>query len=303
MGGCVVAECLEKRYEDGQWGARCVTFRAPRGGVTVLLGPNGAGKTTTVGMLATLLRPTGGRGIVAGFDVVGEAWEVRRRVAVMPQEARVDPNWTPWEAVKWYLVARGLPRVEAERRAREALQALGLWGVRGRPGWVLSGGQRRKTVVAMVLYSGAEVVFLDEPTAGLDVESRYVVLEQVREKARGHGCVVVTTHDMREAEMLASHVVLMHRGRVVAEGAPGELRGRLPYSWRVVARGARSAPPAAASLRIGSTLILYAESRGEALGLASEVDADSVTVEPVGFEDVYLYHVHIGGGEGGRGDA
>ena len=296
--GCVVARGLGKRYGDA-WGVVDASFTAPAGAVTVLVGPNGAGKTTTVGMLSTVLRPSRGDAWVAGLHVVRDAWGVRRRVALVPQEARIDPNWTPWEAVRWYLVARGWGLREAAARAREALEELGLWEIRGRPGWVLSGGQRRRVVTAMALASEADVVFLDEPTTGLDVEARYRVWEVVRREASRGRCIVFTTHDMREAGVLADHAVLMHRGRVVAEGSPQVLASGLPYRYRVVLTGARRIPRAATVLRLGEgTVILYAASRREALALASEAEAEKTVVEETGFEDVYLVHVHGAAGAG-----
>ena len=291
-GGCVEAHKLGKRYRGGVWGARSVSFTAPRGRVTVLVGPNGAGKTTTIGMLSTVLRPTRGEGWVAGFHIVREAWRVRERVALVPQEARIDSNWTPWEAVRWYLVARGWSLGDAAARAREVLEMLGLWGIRGRSGWELSGGQKRRVVTAMALASEAQVVFLDEPTTGLDVEARYMVWEAIRREAGEGRCIVFTTHDMGEAETLADHAVLISRGRTVAEGPPGRLREGLPYRYRVRLRRPRRVPRAPWSLRLGDTVILYAGSRGEALALAGEAVAESVSLEETGFEDVYLYHVH-----------
>ncbi|AEM38421.1 ABC transporter-related protein [Pyrolobus fumarii 1A] len=293
-GEAVVAESLSKRYPNGVWGAREVSFRASYGRVTVVLGPNGAGKTTTVKMLATLLRPTGGRGLVAGFDVVREAWEVRRRIALVPQEASIDPNLTPMEAVKWYLVARGWSVSDAYARAREVLEELGLWDVRDRPGWHLSGGQKRKVVTAMALATGAEVVFLDEPSTGLDVESKYSVWGIVRRYASSGSAVLLTTHDMREAEALADHLVLISEGRVAAEGPPQELRSSIPYRYRVVLRRPRRVEWSGPRLEIGDMLVLYARDRGEASEIASRVDAESVTIEEVGLEDVYLYHTRGG---------
>ncbi len=292
---CIVAKGLGKRY-GSTWGVVDASFQAPGGAVTVLLGPNGAGKTTTVGMLSTLLKPSRGDAWVGGFHVVRDAWEVRQRIAIVPQEARVDPNWTPWEAVKWYLVARGWPRREAERRARWALEALGLWEARNRTGWALSGGQRRKVVVAMALATEAEVVFLDEPTTGLDVESRYSVWNTIRSEASRGRCIFFTTHDMREAEVLADHAVLISRGKVVAEGSPTGLKEKLPYRYRVVFRKPRATPtlPEGRLLQLGDTVIAYAETRAEAIALAGEVEAESVSIEEASFEDVYLYLVHGG---------
>ncbi len=293
-GAAVEARGLAKLYPGGTWGARNVSFTAGYGGVTVILGPNGAGKTTTIRMLATLLKPTRGEARVAGFDVVREVWGVRRRVALVPQEARIDPNLTPFESVKWYLVARGWSISDASRRAREVLEELGLWEVRGKPGWVLSGGQRRRVITAMVLATEAEVVFLDEPSTGLDVESKYAVWGAVRREARRGRAVLLTTHDMREAEMLADHAVLISEGVVVAEGEPRLLRSKLPWSHRVVVRGARGRLEC--SIELGDSCILYARSAREAYEIAARLDAESVAIEEVGFEDVYLYYTRLGGG-------
>ncbi len=292
----VVAEGLAKQYPGGVWGLVDASFTANTGSVTVLLGPNGAGKTTTIRILSTLLKPTRGRALVAGYDVVREAWEVRRRIALMPQEARMDMNWTPMEAVKWYLVARGWSLRDAEKEARRWLEELGLWEARNRSGWRLSGGQRRKVVVAMVLATGAEVVFLDEPTEELDVESRYAVWSAVRSYARTGRTVIFTTHNMREAEMLADQVVMISRGRVIAAGSPERLVSSLPYRYRVVARGARRVPRD--GVRVGDTYILYTATRGEAYALASEVEAASIVVEEVSLEDAYLYYTKTMKGEG-----
>ena len=272
------------------------SFSVEWGRVSVLLGPNGAGKTTTVGMLATILKPTRGRGLVAGHDVVREARLVRRRIALMPQESRIDPNLTPLETVKWYLVSRGVSIGEASRAARESLEKLGLWDKRKTVGWHLSGGERRKTVVAAILASPADVVLLDEPTAGLDVESKYTVWSAVRSAAKEGRTVIFTTHDMREAEMLADAAVLIHKGRVIAVGPPRELREEFPYSYKVVARRPRSGLEGLGDYvrKLGDTLIIYTRSRREADSIVSLVEADSVSIEHVSFEDVYLYHV--GGG-------
>ncbi|BES81848.1 ABC transporter ATP-binding protein [Pyrodictium abyssi] len=174
----------------------------------------------------------------------------------------------------------------------ELLEQLGLWEIRSRSGWGLSGGQKRKTVTAMALATEAEVVFLDEPTTGLDVESRYSVWDAVRSAAAEGRCIVFTTHDMREAEMLADHAVFISRGRVVAEGSPERLREALPYRYRVVLRRPRRSPVAAKTIRLGDTVIAYTRSRSEAHAVAEDAEAESATVEPVGFEDVYLYYVH-----------
>jgi len=285
----IEARNLAKEYSGGVWGAVDVSFDASYGEITVLLGPNGAGKTTTIGMLATILRPTRGFARVGSFDVVREARQVRRIIALCPQDVSVDPNWTPLEAVVGYLSIRGLSFSEARKLARYWLEVLDLWSVRNRIARALSGGQRKRIAVAMVLASGAPIVFLDEPTVGLDVEGRYRVWRALREFAREGRCIVMTTHDMKEAEILADRVVMLSRGRVVAQGSPEELVSRYRFRYRVIAKGVKSVPSEAPRvLELGDRTIMYAEDRETAASLAARVAADSVVIERTGLEDVYL---------------
>ena len=174
-GNAIETEGLGKRYPNGVWGARDVNLTAKYGEVTVLLGPNGAGKTTTVGMLTTILKPTKGGARVARYDVVKDYAEVRKRIALCPQDISIDANWTPLEAVVGYLMLRGFSKGDAVKEAKYWLEVLDLWSVRNRMARALSGGQRKRVAVAMVLASNAPVLFLDEPSAGLDVEGRYKV--------------------------------------------------------------------------------------------------------------------------------
>jgi ABC-2 type transport system ATP-binding protein len=297
-GEAIVAEGLAKLYPGGVWGVRGVSFTSSYGELVTLLGPNGSGKTTTINILATLIKPTSGRALVGGFDVVREAWSVRRIVAVMPQDGRPDLNWTPMEAVKWYLVARGFSVTTADREARVWLERLGLWDVRGRSGWELSGGQRKRVLAAMVLATGAPVLFLDEPTSDVDVEGKYSIWSSIREAVREGRSVLYTTHDMREAERIADRVVMVKEGRVVAVGAPGRLIESLPFNYKMVVSGNASCSSRAALVELGGTRILYFKGRSEALACLAEMEGVTATVEPVSLEDAYIYHTILGGGVG-----
>jgi len=283
----VIAEGLAKLYPRGVWGARNISFEAPWRSITVLLGPNGAGKTTTIGMLTTVLRPTRGRALVAGHDVVKEPWEVRKRIALCPQDVRVDPWWTPREAVVGFLMSRGWSRSDAERAARRWLEVLDLWSVRDRPAVTLSGGQSKRIAVAMTLACEAEVTFLDEPTAGLDVEARYRVWSALRELIRDGRCVIMTTHDMKEAEMVADYVVMIARGEVIATGRPSTLIEGLGYRYKVIAYGVKGAAPRG-GIKIGDRVIAYARDRAEAARIAQTMIADHIVIERVSLEDVYM---------------
>jgi len=286
----VVAEDLAKLYPGGVWGVRRVSFRVRRGSVAVLLGPNGAGKTTTIGILATLLRPTRGRAEVLGMDVVRDASRVRRAIALCPQDVSPDGNWSPLEAVTGFLYTRGLDLSTARREARRWLEELDLWGVRDRPCTQLSGGQRKRVMVAATLATGAEVMFLDEPTAGLDVEGRYKVWRALRRVVRDGATILMTTHMMDEASMVSDHVVLIARGVVVAEGRVDDLVSKLPYRYRVVAKGVRNKQLSGLpTVELGDRVIVYAESRSEAFSIASGIEAESVSVDPVDLEDAYMY--------------
>jgi ABC-2 type transport system ATP-binding protein len=250
-------------------------------------------------MLATLIKPTSGRALVGGFDVVREAWSVRRIVAVMPQDGRPDLNWTPMEAVKWYLVARGFSVTTADREARVWLERLRLWDVRGRSGWELSGGQRKRVLAAMALATGAPVLFLDEPTSDVDVEGKYSIGSSIREAVREGRSVLYTTHDMREAERIADRVVMVKEGKVVAVGAPGRLIESLPFNYKIVVSGnANCCSSRAALVELGGTRILYFKGRSEALACLAEMEGVTATVEPVSLEDAYIYHTILGGGVG-----
>ncbi len=293
-GEAVVVEELAKLYSNGVWGARGVSFSSGYGEVTVLLGPNGSGKTTTINMLSTLIKPTSGRGVVGGYDIVSDRDRVRRIIALMPQDARMIGDWRPYEAVKWYLVARGFGIGDAEREAGIWLEEMDLYGVRNRPGWWLSGGQRKRVFAAMVLATGAPVVFLDEPTGDIDVEGRYKIWSAIRRACRESRAVIYTTHDMREAEMIADRVVMISGGRTVASGKPRDLVERLPYRYRIVVKGDKNNLEGfSAGMSLGDIKIAYYRDRGEALKALGSI-ASSASIEPVSLEDAYLYYVRGG---------
>ena len=288
----IVANNLGKKYKNGIWGAVDVTFNAGNHNITVLLGPNGAGKTTTVKMLTTILKPTKGKGLVLGYDIVKDPWEVRKRIALCPQDVRVDPNWTPWEAVKGFLVARGWGIRDAEQEARKWLEELELWDVRNRPSVHLSGGQRKRIAVAMVLATNVDVLFLDEPTSGLDVEGRYKVWKALRTTIKEGATILLTTHDMKEAEIIGDKIVLISKGKVIAEGSVEELVSKIPYSYKVVVKNVKQPSIPINNNRVldlEDRLIVYTESRSEALSIASSIEAETVSISEVGLEDAYLY--------------
>jgi ABC-2 type transport system ATP-binding protein len=201
-----------------------VDLRIRQGSVYGLLGPNGAGKTTTIRILATLLRPTSGTATVLGHDVVRDAKSVRQRVSLTGQYASVDEDLTGHENL--VLVGRllGLPWRNARRRATELLDAFGLADAAGRQVMTYSGGERRRIDIAASLVTIPDVLFLDEPTTGLDPRSRTQVWDLVRRIAAEGTTVLLTTQYLDEADRLAERLAVIDHGRVIAEGSSRELK-------------------------------------------------------------------------------
>jgi daunorubicin/doxorubicin transport system ATP-binding protein len=189
-----------------------------------LLGPNGAGKTTIIRVLTTLLRPDAGTARVLGYDVVAEADAVRGRVALTGQYASVDEDLTGWENLVLLARLLGLPHRQARTRAGELLDAFGLAEAAGRQVTTYSGGMRRRLDIAASLIVPPQLLFLDEPTTGLDPRSRNQVWELVRALAASGTTVLLTTQYLDEADQLADRIAVIDHGRVIAEGTPGQLK-------------------------------------------------------------------------------
>jgi ABC-2 type transport system ATP-binding protein len=284
----VRAEGLGKRYGD-KWGLKDATFTLEEGSVSVFLGPNGAGKTTTIKILTTVLKPSKGYAWVLGYKVDVDYEEVRRNIAYLPQECSLDNNWTPYEAVKWYLVSRGMSMGDASRETRYWLEKMGLWEARNKVGWRLSGGMKRKVLVSMVLASNAELIFLDEPTTGLDVEARYEIWGVLRRIASEGASIIFTTHDMYEAEMIADKIVLLNEGTVVKAGETRRLLEKFPYKYKVIIEGGSSRIDSKFSISLGDKRIIYLNKMDEVGEILNNVRfTGSIKVEKTGIEDLYL---------------
>jgi ABC-2 type transport system ATP-binding protein len=220
----IVAENLVKRYGrvlalDG------VSFSVARGEIFGLLGPNGAGKTTTIKILTGLTPPTSGRALVAGFDVVREAREVKRRIGWISSEIIIDDELAVMENLEIQARLHGVS--DWRERALQLLRYFGIVEAAGRPAGKLSTGMRKRLEVAMALIHGPEILFMDEPTVGLDVGARVGFWEVIRQVSREFGVtVLLTTHYIEEADRLCGRVAIMNRGRVVAVGTPDELKAR-----------------------------------------------------------------------------
>jgi ABC-2 type transport system ATP-binding protein len=204
-----------------------ISFEVAGGEAFGLLGPNGAGKTTTIRVLTTLLRPTLGNAYVAGHDVVRDGLAVRQAIGYVPQAISIDGALTAYENLEFYGRATGVPRRERRERIEQAVEAMQLASFLDRLGRTLSGGMLRRLEIATALLKQPAVLFLDEPTVGLDPTARRLVWERLELlRAEGGTTIFVTTHQMEEAERQCDRIAIMDRGTVAALGSPPELRRR-----------------------------------------------------------------------------
>ena len=192
------------------------------------LGPNGAGKSTTVHMLTTLLPPTAGRARVAGFDIVSQGPQVRSAIGAALQEAALDPLLTARDHLRLQMALHGLPRAERGRRGDELLERVGLTLAADRKVKTYSGGMKRRLDLALALVHRPRILFLDEPTTGLDPQSRSALWQEVGRLAKEEGVTVfLTTQYLEEADVLADRVGIIDHGRIVAEGTPRDLKAEI----------------------------------------------------------------------------
>jgi ABC-2 type transport system ATP-binding protein len=234
----IVVEGLERAFGE-VLAVQGVDLEVAEGEIYGFLGPNGAGKTTTVRMLTTLLLPTGGRASVAGYDVVADARAVRQTIGVALQEAALDPLMTGRELIRLQATLQGIPTDEGKRRADDLLDRVGLVHAANRRVGTYSGGMKRRLDLAAALVHEPRVLFLDEPTTGLDPVSRKSIWEEVSSLNREGTTVFLTTQYLEEADQLANRVGIIDRGRIVAEGTPGSLKADLgrPHIELVLADG------------------------------------------------------------------
>jgi len=234
----IEVERLERSFGD-VLAVQGIDLQVDEGEIYGFLGPNGAGKTTTVRMLTTLLLPTGGRAGVAGYDVVDDARQVRSSIGVALQEAALDPLMNGRELIRLQATLQGLPTAAGRKRADELLERVGLTYAADRRVGGYSGGMKRRLDLAAALVHEPRVLFLDEPTTGLDPVSRKTIWEEVQALNDDGTTVFLTTQYLEEADQLADNVGIIDSGRIVAEGTPESLKGEVgnPHVELLVGEG------------------------------------------------------------------
>jgi ABC-2 type transport system ATP-binding protein len=229
MGALVTVEGLRKRYgRDGPEAVQGIDFEVQAGEIFGLLGPNGAGKTTTIGSITTRVKPTGGTVTVDGHDVRKDPVAVKRRLAVVAQRPNLDRSLTPFENLTFHAAYFGMPRGERKARALELLDRLGLKERAHDKIDFYSGGMAQRLMIARALMHEPRLLILDEPTTGLDPQSRLFLWDQM-EQLRDRGVtLILTTHDMVEADRLCDRIAIVDHGRIIALDTPRGLRRLLP---------------------------------------------------------------------------
>jgi ABC-2 type transport system ATP-binding protein len=276
-----ILECedLRKTFADGFEAVRGITFDIEEGEAFGLLGPNGAGKTTTMRMLGTLLLPTSGRALVAGHDVVREAGAVRRAIGFAMQEAGLARYATGREHLHMMGRLYGLSRAQTRSRASDLLVLFGLEEAADRQVRTYSGGMRRRIDLACGLVHRPRLLFLDEPTTGVDPTSRAALWEELR-RLQGEGVsLFLTTHYLEEADRLCDRLAIVDRGVIVARGTPDELKAEVGADVVTVGLSDSQAPSAAEALGALGRVRVAGSGRSVALELTDGASAVARIVE------------------------
>jgi ABC-2 type transport system ATP-binding protein len=227
----IEARGLVREFKKGPRAVDAIDLRVEPGEIYGFLGPNGAGKSTTVHMLTTLLPPTAGTATVAGYDVVKDGPRVRKAIGAALQEAALDPFLTGREHLRLQTAMHGITGDERQRRSKELLARVGLTEAADRKVKGYSGGMKRRLDLALALVHRPRILFLDEPTTGLDIQSRTALWEEVGRLARDEGVTVfLTTQYLEEADVLADRVGIIDHGKIVAEGTPEQLKAEIARS-------------------------------------------------------------------------
>jgi ABC-2 type transport system ATP-binding protein len=290
----IEAEKLVREFRRGPRAVDGIDLAVEAGEVYGFLGPNGAGKSTTVHVLTTLLPPTAGKARVAGHDVVREGPAVRAAIGAALQEAALDPFLTGREHMRLQTALHGLPRSERGRRSDELLERVGLSQAADRKVRGYSGGMKRRLDVALALVHRPRILFLDEPTTGLDPQSRSALWQEVGRLAADEGVTVfLTTQYLEEADVLAGRIGIIDHGRIVAEGTPDELKAQIgrPSVEAIPAEPADRARVAAVLGRFGSPV--PGSPRGVTVRLSGDDTSLAEVVRALDAEEIEVEHLQL----------
>lgn len=289
-------ECkdLTKVYIENQTALDHVSFSVETKGIFGLIGRNGAGKTTLIRILATELQPTSGNASINDLDILNQTNTIREKIAIVPQEARTIRWMTPKQTVLSYLLWRGHSYQEASRRACESLTKLGLDQYANMLNTRLSGGTKRKVLIATVTASEAEIIFLDEPTTGLDPISRRELWTILRELGKER-FIFLTTHYLEEAEQLADSIGILKEGRLISVGNLAQLRSSLPYQFSIKLPPNVQVPTAAnaevTTSSSGYTQIMTDEAEAFRLARLLSEQGNRFSITPVTLDDIFFHLV------------
>jgi len=268
-----------------------VNITVGKGELYTLLGPNGAGKTTFLRIISTQLLPSSGDAEVLGYSVLNEPEEVRKHISVVPQDVATYNNFTPWEYAYYFARLRGMSASEARQAAEKALKSVDLWLLKDRMCQTISGGEKRRAIIASALSSDADVLMLDEPTSGLDAVARRGVWSVLRDMVREGKTILLTTHMMEEAEMVSDRLAIINKGNVIATGRLEEIKALTQEKYRVVVEGKfERLSDYGEVAKLGDRNIVYVKTQNEALDLLKTTLKMNLRAEasPVTLEDVFV---------------
>ncbi len=288
----LVCKGLTKRYGKNPNALESIDFSIPSKGIFALIGRNGAGKTTLARILATELIPSSGSASIDGMDVVADAARLREQIAILPQEARAIPWLTSKQSIVSYLLYRGFSLGESEERAQSALARLDLQDYENKLTRILSGGLKRKVLVATILAADSRIVFVDEPTTGLDPISRADLWKVLEELKKEH-FVFLTTHYLEEAEKLADVIGILDSGKLLGLGSLAELRKQAGYQYSIRTQQEDVKTKEGIAIRglDGSVQILTTEEEAGRLAEKLVKDKARFSINPTSLEDIFYYLV------------
>ena len=293
----IVAKGVSKTYDKDVQALKGMDLTMNKGEVFTILGPNGAGKTTFLRILCTQLMPTSGDAHILGDSVLKDPDAVRKNIAMVPQDAMAYANFTPWDYAYYFCLLRGMDKATSKKNAEESIKAMLMWDKKDTPCQSMSGGEKRRALIAATLASDAQVMMLDEPTSGLDAIGRRNVWSTLRERAAQGKTIILTTHMMDEAEMVSDRLAIFNKGQLVTIGTTAEIKKKVPFKYRVIVPEEEIDKSKFSEItKIGDRLVIYLKTDEEAIELVRDMLKKGVQAEasPVTLEDAF---VRLAGGD------